>query len=268
MRHHARLLLSRVTLLIAIGTFPALAQQPHMGESASSGLWIVHEKMQAERAAMREPFRDCAECPALVAIEPGSVLTSPKDDHGCHWYEETRAVEVTVASPFAVGVFEVTVDEWATCRRGGGCSHDPRESEPGRAHRPVTDVSWEDAQQYVRWLSAKTGERYRLPSESEWRYVASLSKNGTGHGSDRSGPHGVVESVMEWLEEPASPCVRGAPDASRQDDDRRILRGPSDCYHPRSVRSAFRHLVGPRVRDSCVGFRVARDLGGQASPDP
>ena len=224
------------------------------------GTGVANARRHGPPKASREPLRDCVECPALVAIDPGSVLVNAKDDPGCR-FEEAQVVEVTVASPFAVGVFEVTVDEWATCRREGGCSHDPRDSEPGRVHRPVTDVSWEDAQQYVRWLSAKTGETYRLPSESEWRYVASLSKGGAGHGPDRPGLHGVVGSVMEWLDEPASPCVGGAPDASRRDDDMRILRGPSDCYHPRSWRSANRKHELRWVRDDCFSFRVAREPG-------
>lgn len=229
------------------------AAAPHLGTGVANAR---HDPPEASR----EPFRDCAECPALVAIDAGSVLIARQDDPGCR-FEGAQVVEVTVAHRFAVGVFEVTVDEWAACRREGGCSHDPRTSGSGRANRPVTDVSWDDAQQYVRWLSAKTGETYRLPRESEWRYVASLSNGGAGHGPDRPGLRGVVGSVMEWLDEPASPCVRGAPDASRQDDDMRILRGSSDCHHPRSVRSAYRDHEYRSVRDDCFGFRVARELG-------
>ena len=33
-------------------------------------------------------------------------------------------------------------------------------------------MSWEDATAYAEWLSAETGERYRLPSEAEWEYAA------------------------------------------------------------------------------------------------
>ena len=42
----------------------------------------------------------------------------------------------------------------------------------GRGNRPVINVSWDNAQSYVSWLSKRTGKSYRLLSESEWEYVA------------------------------------------------------------------------------------------------
>ena len=44
----------------------------------------------------------------------------------------------------------------------------PRDEGWGRGRRPVINVSWDDAQAYVSWLSSETGARYRLPSEAEW----------------------------------------------------------------------------------------------------
>ena len=41
----------------------------------------------------------------------------------------------------------------------------------GRGARPAINVSWDDAQQYVAWLSRHTGKSYRLLSEAEWEYV-------------------------------------------------------------------------------------------------
>ena len=102
-------------------------------------------------------------------------------------WEESRSGDegpvhrVSIAEPIAVGVYEVTFREWDACRRGGGCSHNPGDSGWGRGDRPVTNVSWVDAKEYVRWLSRKTGAEYRLLSESEWEYVARAGTSGPFH---------------------------------------------------------------------------------------
>ena len=75
---------------------------------------------------------------------------------------------MTIGEPFAVGVHEVTFAQWDGCRADGGGAHHPNDQGWGRGTRPVVDVSWLDAQEYVRWLSEETGYSYRLLSESEW----------------------------------------------------------------------------------------------------
>ena len=66
--------------------------------------------------------------------------------------------KVTIAKPFAVGKFEVTFAEWDACVAAGGCKHKPERSRLGRGNRPVINVSWDDAKEYVPWLSGKTGK--------------------------------------------------------------------------------------------------------------
>ena len=136
-------------------------------------------------------FRDCAECPEMVVVPAGSFqMGSPSHEEG--WFDDEGPVHrVTIDSPFAVGVYEVTVAEFgrfvdATGHSAGNACYvwtgNNVELENGLGWRnpgfsqggshPAVCVNWEDAKAYVAWLSRKTGERYRLPSEVEWEYVA------------------------------------------------------------------------------------------------
>src|SRR5690349_10636494 len=84
----------------------------------------------------------CAECPEMVTI-PG--------------YK------------FAMGKYEVTFKEWDACVADGGCGgYQPYDNSWGRGARPVINISWNDAQAYIQWISKKTGKPFRLPTEQEW----------------------------------------------------------------------------------------------------
>ena len=71
-----------------------------------------------------------------------------------------------------MGKFEVTFAQWDACAAEGGCKHKPHDETWGRGQRPVINVSWHDARQFVAWLSGKPGKAYRLPTEAEWEYAA------------------------------------------------------------------------------------------------
>ncbi len=64
---------------------------------------------------------------------------------------------MTIPRAFALGKYEVTFAEWDACVRAGRCSHRPKDQGWGRGNRPVINVSWDDAREYVRWLARKTG---------------------------------------------------------------------------------------------------------------
>ena len=120
-------------------------------------------------------FRDCDDgCPQMALIPPGKFLMgSEASDKEAKVNEKPRhAVEIAYA--FAVGAYEVTLAEWEACVNEGGCSSVPleRHGESDDGKRPVTHVTWHEANAYTEWLSGRTGMDYRLPSESEWEYVA------------------------------------------------------------------------------------------------
>ena len=115
-------------------------------------------------------FRDCARCPEMVVVPAGSFLMgSPKSEKG-HSENEGPVHRVRIAAPFAVGVYEVTFEEWDACEEDGGCRrHEPKDMRWGRGRRPVINVSWEDAQAAgVCWLAdGEDGEA--LPSAERIR---------------------------------------------------------------------------------------------------
>lgn len=116
----------------------------------------------ADPAAERsQVFSDCQQCPQMAVIPAGTLEL------------ESRPWHLTIAKPFAVGVHEVTFEEWDACVSGGGCGgRIPDDEGWGRGGRPVINVSWDDAVTYTQWLSERTGQEYRLPSEQEWEYAA------------------------------------------------------------------------------------------------
>jgi formylglycine-generating enzyme required for sulfatase activity len=116
-------------------------------------------------------FKDCAGCPRMVVLPAGEfTMGSPPSEPHRGAESEHR---VTIATPFAVSKFEISFDEWDACVKSGGCGgYRPDDQNWGRGKRPVINISWDNAEAYVNWLSHMTGKNYRLLSESEWEYAA------------------------------------------------------------------------------------------------
>src|SRR5215216_3013116 len=130
----------------------------------------------AERALKPgQAFRECAkDCPEMVVVPAGEfMMGSPPTEKG-RMPDEGPQHRVTIARPFAVSKYDVTFTDWDACVSVGGCPREGRAGDVdwGRDTRPVIYVSWDDAQQYVAWLSQMTGKPYRLLSDAEFEYAA------------------------------------------------------------------------------------------------
>jgi len=132
-------------------------------------------------------FKDCDDCPAMVVLPADAYWQGSADDSALALGMEKPRRLVTIGKPFAAGIHEVTMAEWDACVADKGCSTRPGDNGWGRGNRPVIMVSWNDAEEYVHWLSEKAGQTYRLPSESEWEYFARA-----GEQSDWPGGHPAI----------------------------------------------------------------------------
>ena len=192
------------------------------------------------RRRVGDVFRDCAECPEMVVLPGGSL---------------------------AMGRYEVTVGEYrAFVSATGGTGNDRwRDHDIFRQtdRHLVLFVSWEDAQEYVSWLSRRTGAAYRLPTEAEWERAASGSPTGCGaevsgfegpcevgtNGTNAVGLSDMVGNVWEWM----SDCWEG-------DCGRRVVRGGSWDSYAEYLRPGARFGDSAGGRRYSRGFRVSRTL--------
>lgn len=251
--------------------------------------------------------RDCS------VEEPCSFLmgSAPSDPAECakQGRNECPQHAVTFPKPFKIGKYEVTFDEYEIFRRlmeqDGGCKdgHKPRESDGqdsgfGRGERPMINVSWEDARCYADWLSRKTGNKYRQPTEAEWEYAAragtatdysweepenqaedyawfSRNSDSMTHPVGQKRPNGfglydMAGNVWEWVEDCYQQNYDGAPadgkawEPKEEDQEKdcglRVIRGVSWSNEPEDLRSANRIRSNPDSLDFNLGFRLAQDL--------
>ncbi len=241
----------------------------------------------------RRPLRSGGEGPEMVVLPGGRfVMGSPEREEG-RYPDEGPQRDVTVRS-FAMGVTEVTFADWDRCVSAGGCKQRPEDEGWRRGNRPVINVSWDDAQEYARWLSGETGRKYRLPSEAEWEYAARGGTSsaywwGNEIGRNRANcvgcesrwdnkqtapvksfaanPFGLYDTagnVWEWVSDCYKDSYQGAPSDGRSVEasgcEMRVLRGASWYSRPSWLRSALRLGNGPSSRSDSIGFRLAEDL--------
>jgi formylglycine-generating enzyme required for sulfatase activity len=143
------------------------------GDNSQGGPQSRHDDPRGVQLMSNAAIWDDPEAPEMMVIRAGSfVMGSPPDEPGRRIYEGPPH-RVEIPRSFGLSRDLVTFDEWDACAAEGGCrQYHPLDQHWGRGKHPVVNVSWNDAQNYLAWLSAKTGKTYRLPSEAEWEYAA------------------------------------------------------------------------------------------------
>lgn len=235
-----------------------------------------------------EEFKDCATCPMMVVVPAGKFIMGSEGGKRA----QRPAREVTIPRSVALGKFEVTFDEWDVCSQEGACTPAASDEGWGRGNRPVINVTWDDARQYVRWLSRKTGQAYSLPSEALWEYAARANTTSAYWWGDSMGEnlancrncgsqfdgqtapvgttkangfglHDVHGNVWEWVEDCWHNSYRQAPvDGSAWTTGSctmSVLRGGSWRDNDRAAEVTTRGRFGLGSRND-FGFRVARQI--------
>jgi formylglycine-generating enzyme required for sulfatase activity len=254
-------------------------------------------RQEAEKLARAKIEAEAnADLPVTVRIPAGTFVMGFPDGEGGRFEAEATQHKVHVHA-FELGKYAVTFAQWDYCVSDGGCAaYRPDDRGWGRGSRPVINVSWDDAQRYLKWLSARTGKAYRLPTEAEWEYAARAGTTTARHWGDKIGSgnancsgcgsqwdgretapvgsfkpnalglHDMLGNVWQWAEDCYRDTYEGAPDdgtaVSRDADcNLRVARGGAwNVIGPASVRSGYRSRNDRALRFVGVGFRVARSL--------
>ena len=227
--------------------------------------------------------------PKMVIIPAGNYLMGSS---GSRYSEERPRREVTVSS-FAVSQYEITFAEYDLFAEATG-RRKPDSLYMERATHPVIFVTWDDAYYYTKWLSEQTGERYRLPNEAEWEYMAGSGKKspfwwgydeepnrahcfGCGTGLDPRKPtrvgsfgpnpfnvYDTAGNVSEWVHDCWHDNYKNAPKFSEVWEGGecalRVTRGGAYSTPPQSIRSQKRDKFKSDQPYDHIGIRVVREI--------
>lgn len=257
------------------------------GGAAMTDMLASEEVPVAPTAGTGETFRDGAG-PLMVQVPAGSFMMGSPDSAADFSERPQHAVRLAA---FAIGVYEITIAEYARFARATG-RRMPKTEDLEQTKHPAFFVSWNDALAYTQWLSKQTGKDYRLPSEAQWEYAARAGTSshywwgrelseGRAHclacesgldprrptriGRFESNPYGLFDTagnVQEWVYDCNHDNYEGAPkDGSvfeGGDCKHRVIRGGAFSSGPKSLRSAARDKLQANSANDSVGFRVVR----------
>ena len=243
----------------------------------------VEKECEARSKALNKAWREEEDLGQGVKLEmmliPAGkfVMGSPKKEVGR--YDGETQHKVTLTKPFYMGKYEVTQEQWESVM-----GNNP--SDTKGTNLPVTDVSWNDCQEFIKKLNGITKGKYRLPTEAEWEYAcragittaysfgakitpkdANYDDSGIDKpievGSYKPNTFGLYDmhgNVWEWCEDWKADYPKGAvidPNGPAKRE-YRVLRGGSFNGYVSGARSSSRGYYSPTIRSYIVGFRLAR----------
>ncbi|MCB0610294.1 MAG: formylglycine-generating enzyme family protein [Lewinella sp.] len=226
----------------------------------------------------------------MIRVEGGEFLMGSENEEA---YNNEKPVHKVKVDAFYMGRFPVTQVLWVTVMEDNPSNF--RAEPPGM--RPVEQISWHDAQAFIKKLNKLTGKNYRLPTEAEWEYAARGGKESQGYkyaGSDklkevgwyRDISHGETKpvgqkdpnelglydmsgNVFEWVKDHWHDDYNGAPDdgsawnhpGRENANASRVRRGGSWDFIPGYCRVSSRSSYDPEFRAFYVGFRLVLPSG-------
>ena len=249
---------------------------------------FIHRWKNKPKSLFQDHMVGNSLAPEMIKIPAGSFKRG--DEQGDF---DEKPITLVKIPAFAISVFEVTFDEYdlfcEETRR-----EKPDDADWGRGDRPVINVTWKDAVAYTHWLSKRTRQNYRLPSDSEWEYATrarTQSKYWWGDEigianancedckslwdgyqsspvgkfpANAFGLHDTAGNVFEWVADCWHDKFSEAPlDGSpieKQNCGKRVIRGGAWSFPPKEIRSANRWRDFPSRRSDDTGFRIARSL--------
>ena len=220
----------------------------------------------------------------MVAVEGGTFLMGGSEQKGVIREDELPQHEVTLDN-FKIGKYEVTQALWEAVM--GDVPYGNQGPE-----YPIGNVSWYDAQAFIRQLNALTGRKFRLPTEAEWEYAARGGQRSHGYAFAGSPyPQGVAQygyddmrtrpvaryspnelglydmsgNAWEWCQDRRGPYTSIAqrdpigPELLQENEtmELRIMRGGSVATTPDKCRVSNRNEFDPSRFRTTIGFRLA-----------
>jgi len=252
-------------------------------EERESEIAKVEKECEVRSKALKKAWREEEDLGNGVSLEMILIpagnfkMGSPASEKGR--YDNETQHEVTLTKPFYMGKYEVTQEQWEAVM-----GKNPSYSK--NVKNPVTGVSWDDCQEFLKKLNGITKSKYRLPTEAEWEYacragtrtaysfgVKITPKDANYNGSmiwkplpvgsykpNAFGLYDMHGNIFEWCEDRFAKYRAGAvtdPKGPTNGKDR-VFRGGSFYSYVSDARSSNRSSSAPAYRGKVAGFRLAR----------